>query len=77
MERFGENYRGGKTHVMCPVCKLHYDNQDLVLQCPEVRKNIPDDGNMKELYSETINTDIVETLTKVMKFRTTKIENEC
>ena len=76
MERFGENYSGGKAHVMCPICALHYDNQDLALQCPEIRKNVPADGNLKEIYSETIGHEIVETLTKVIKYRTMKIENE-
>ena len=75
MERYGENYRGGKAHVMCPMCKLHYDNQDIVQQCPEIR-NIQADGNLKEIYSETIGHEIVETLTKVIKYRTMKIENE-
>ena len=60
MERFGDRYRGGKAHVM-----WHYDNQDLVLQCPDIRNNIPADGNLKEIYSETISKEIVETLTKV------------
>ena len=61
---------------MCPICALHYDNQDLALQCPEIRKNVPADGNLKEIYSETISNEIVETLTKVIKYRTMKIENE-
>ena len=29
MERFGENYQGGKPFVMCPICKLHLDNQSM------------------------------------------------
>ena len=76
MERFGENYRGGKAHVMCPICALHYYIQDLALQCPEIRKNVPADGNLKEIYSETISNEIVETLFKVIKYRTMKIEND-
>ena len=40
MERFGENFRGGQNMVVCPLCMLHLDSQDLSLQCPEVRKDI-------------------------------------
>ena len=29
MERYGENFRVGKEHVMCHICNLQYDNQDL------------------------------------------------
>ena len=75
MERFGENFRGGKDHVMCPVCTLHLDNQDLSLQCPEVRKEINCTGDIRELYGNAIRVEIVQTVTKVIQFRKSKIEN--
>ena len=50
MEKFGDNYRGGKEYVMCPLCKLHLDNQDLCLQCPEVVKEIKCRGELREIY---------------------------
>ena len=25
MENFGENFRGGRTHGMCPLCNTHID----------------------------------------------------
>ena len=55
MERFGENLRGGQNMVMCPLCMLHLDSQDLSLQCPEVRKKINHTvGDIKEIYGEKI-----------------------
>ena len=34
---FGENYKGGRTHVMCPLCKLYLNKQELSYQCPAVK----------------------------------------
>ena len=75
MENFGENFRGGRPFVMCPLCKLHLDNQDLCLQCPEVAKNIQTTGNIKEIYGENINKEIVTYMTKVAKLRKLESEN--
>ena len=38
IERFGENFRGGEEKVTCPLCNLHLDNQEMSLQCPELKK---------------------------------------
>ena len=77
MERFGENFRGSQNMVMCPLCSLHLDSQDLGLQCPEVRKEIHHSGgDIKEIYGEKIGKDIVNTVTKVMEIRKKMIENQ-
>ena len=76
MERFGENFRGGQTMVMCPVCMLHRDSQDLSLQCPEVKKEIGhNEGDIRELYGENIGRNIVNTVTKVLEIRKKMIDN--
>ena len=36
MTDFGENFRGGRTSVMCPLCKLHLDSQELSYKCPVI-----------------------------------------
>ena len=70
MERFGENFRGGQNIIMCPLCLLHPDNQDLSLQCPEVRKEINHSkGDIKEIYGDKIGRDIFNIVTKVMELR--------
>ena len=50
MENYGENFRGGASQVMCSLCKLHLDNQELVFQCQEIRSKIDVKGEMKDLY---------------------------
>ena len=75
MERFGENFRGGRDHVMCPICELHLDSQDLSLQCPEVRNEFNCTGDIREIYGEGMRKEIVQTISKVIEFRRNKIEN--
>ena len=45
MERFVENFRAGSSPVLCPLCKLHFDSQELSLQCPEIKKELKIEGN--------------------------------
>ena len=40
MERFGENFRGGASSIICPLCFSHLDNQELSIQCPVIKKEI-------------------------------------
>ena len=75
MERFGENFLGGRDHVMCPVCTLNLDSQELSLQCPVVMKEIHCTGDIREIYGDAIRKEIVQTVTKVIEFRRSKIEN--
>ena len=76
MEQFGENFRGGKDYVMCPLCKLHIDTQDLCLQCPEVAKKIKSSSDFKEMYGETIKKEIVKTVSQVIRLRSQENENK-
>ena len=54
MERFGEIFRAGTTLAICPLCKLHYDNQELSLMCP--KSEMKSKGNMKDIYDDDIKT---------------------
>ena len=72
MERFGENFRGGAEKVTCPLCNLHLDNQEMSMQCPEVKKVMKIEGNMEDIYKETIKKEIVETITNITKIRREK-----
>ena len=76
MERFGENFRAGNSPVICPLCKLHFDSQELSLQCPEIRKELEiKAGNYEEIYKDNIeSSNIVKTLVEITKIR--KMENK-
>ena len=69
MENFGENFRCGKAHVICPLCGLHRDSQDLCLICPIIRQEIRSDGNISEIYGNEIQNDIIHTVIKVLEKR--------
>ena len=76
MERFGENFRGGNVAVMCPLCKLHLDNQAMGYQCPEIKKEMEVKGCIEDMYKEEIKLETVRTMTKILEIRITKQENE-
>ena len=41
MAKYGENFRGNKSSVMCPLCHTHLDNQKMSYEnCPVLQKNI-------------------------------------
>ena len=69
MEMFVENFRGGNEIIMCPLCRLHPDNQENSLNCPETRKETEIKGNLCDIFKENIGTGIVETLTKIVEIR--------
>ena len=75
MERFGENYRAGSTPAICPLCQLHFDNQELSLTCPEIRKEYKVKGDMKQIYKDEIEEEIIETITNIMNIRKQKLDN--
>ena len=76
MERFGENYRGGNGPAICPLCNLHLDNQEMSLQCPEIKKELNLSGNLSDIYKDDIKLEIIEIVTKISKFRKQKLEND-
>jgi hypothetical protein len=76
LERFGENFRGGNVAVMCPLCKLHFDNQAIGYQCPEIKKEMEVKGCIEDMYKEEIKLETVRTMTKILEIRKTKQENE-
>lgn len=69
MEMFGENFRGGQEHVVCPLCNLHLDNQDMSLQCPVIRNNMEVKGEIADIYKEKISYDIIKTVSKISEYR--------
>ena len=74
MENFGENFRGGEEYTVCPLCKLHLDNQEMSLQCPEIIKHVNVKGNLSDIYKHKISYDIVRTLTEISEYRKEKAQ---
>ena len=75
MEKFGENYQAGRSQVLCPLCHVHLDNQEMAFQCSEITKELTMKGNLEDIFSENIKLETVETLTKIVEIRKQKIED--
>ena len=67
MAKFGENYRGGREFVMCPLCLDHYDSQNLSFQCQVIKKKW--NGNPEDVYSDNVKMETVKTIQQIMKIR--------
>ena len=52
MEHLGENFRGTGGPAICPLCKLHLDNQEQSLQCKVVKSEITIKGKLKTSTSK-------------------------
>ena len=69
MAQFGENFRNGQEHTICPLCQLHYDSQNLAFQCPIVNANIKVNGKYEDLFKEDIPKEVAITICNIVKFR--------
>ena len=71
MAKYGENYRGSKEVILCPLCNTHIDSQIMTVEnCPVVRNNISISGNYVQIFNNClIPSDIVQTIMKLDKFR--------
>ena len=69
MEDYGENFRGGKTQVICPLCSLHLDNQELSFQCQVIKDKLNVTGDVQNIYKENINVETVKAICKISGYR--------
>ena len=67
MAKFGENYRGGREFVMCPLCLNHKDSQNLSFQCQVIKKKMIITGNPEDVYSDNVKMETVKTIQQIMK----------
>ena len=71
MAKFGENFRGNRNSILCPLCKTHLDGQKMCFEnCPVVKKNITISGNYNPIFNTSgIPSDIVQTLVRIENLR--------
>ena len=74
MERFGENFRGGNVPVMCPLCTLHLDNQEMGFQCPEILKEVQIKGRLEDIYRDDISIETIRTIMQISEIRKSRQE---
>ena len=69
MIEFGENFKGGMAHIMCPLCNLHFDHQDLATECPSIRDKVEITGSFSNLYKDKVCLNSVKLASKIMDIR--------
>ena len=69
MEKFSENFKGGRPTKQCPLCDEHLDTQTNSYQCKVILKNIKISGNIEDIYKQTITKEAAKTLENIVKFR--------
>ena len=69
MADFGENYKGGRGQVSCPLCGTHPDKQELSYECRYIKEKLNLNGSFSEIYGENIEKQTVETLEKITQIR--------
>ena len=69
MEKFGENFRGDESQLICRLCREHADNLEMAFQCQEIRKKLNVVGNPQDIYTEHGYNETIHTISEIMKIR--------
>ena len=73
MAEFGENDRGGWAQVICPLCNVHLDNQEMSYQ---IKSEVLIEGKIEDIYKEEINVKTVKTIEKITEVRKSLQEDQ-
>ena len=76
MAPYGDNFRGNKDCVHCPLCSKHLDSQVLILGCPAIRKIFSIDCDIQDVYSDSVTIDTAKTLARILAIRKELMEQE-
>ena len=71
MEKFSENFKGGKPTKQCPLCMTSKDTQNHSFQCQVLLKNIEMAGTPEDIYKPIISKETAKTIENIVKFRET------
>ena len=69
MANFSENFCGLAGPQLCPLCKKHFDGQNLCWQCPLVKENVKLEGEYNNIFQNKPNSKLVKTLVNINIFR--------
>ena len=76
MAEYGENYRGGREEVKCPLCYDHLDKQEWSYKCSMITNKLEIQGNFSDIYSDNINKQTVITLQQISDLRKQILEDK-
>ena len=69
MEKFSENFKGGKPTQQCPVCTSSTDTQSHSFSCPVIVESLKISGSLEDIFEQTISNETAITLENIIKFR--------
>ena len=70
MANYGENFRGPRGPVMCPLCGLHLDRQAICFDnCPTLRDNVQIRGTYSDVHKQKIQVEVANSLVQIDKVR--------
>ena len=76
MAEYGENFRAGRDTILCPLCKLHPDSQEMGFRCPDIASNVEVRGNINDIYSDNTALETIETIERISEYRKQKNEDK-
>ena len=69
MAPFGENFRGGRDKVLCPLCHLHPDGQEESFACVKMNEIMEIKGKYQQIFGWKFTREIILTVQKIYEFR--------
>ena len=69
MAPFGENFRGGRDPVPCPLCMVGLDNAEHAWGCSTIRNHIKVESNFSEIFNDYISVETVNTAMEILRVR--------
>ena len=70
MANYGENFRGKKELILCPLCSKHLDGQQISFEnCPVLKENIKITGNYSQIFNPSVPQELAIILVQIEKFR--------
>ena len=75
MEKFSENFKGGKPTKQCPIRTETEDTQEHSFKCKVINMNIQVEGNLSDIFTLDIDKKTAKTLESIVKFRESYLEN--
>ena len=77
MEKFDNNFRGGRNEVICSLCNLHCDSQEMAFSCKIIQAEVNIQGNYADLFQNvSLHPKLISTILKISETRSRLIEEK-
>ena len=75
MAPLGENFRGNKENILCPLCSNHLDNQPTFLQCEVIKKELKTNTKIEDIYVDKISLETAQIISRIEDIRKDKLKS--